>query len=153
MCSWYPLFEEYYLLCHTCHVQNSEWSVVYYRIWNSSSHCTKRYLIVKMDLKWWKLGLVYRNCLSIITCTKIKLRNIWPVHCADKWKKVRLILFYATICYEKSENNLFPLNFVNILASLDLNLNLLLASTNQEIVRRLSIFLYKAFKVSDSVTS
>ena len=30
-------------------------------------------------------------------------------------------------------------------------INLLLTSTNERIVRRLSIFLYKAFKVSDSV--
>ena len=32
-------------------------------------------------------------------------------------------------------------------------LSLLLASTNQEIVRKLSIFLYKAFKIRDTVTT
>ena len=117
-------------------------------------HCTKTYITMNMDRHLKRIMTKFRFDVSELSVHYYRYRS----H-AEKDLK-------CPLCGEAKEDEV---HFVLCCPMLDdrkqfitpkfckhpclFRLSLLLASTNQEIVRKLSIFLYKAFTIRDTVTA
>ena len=136
------------------HVQTSD-RFSMYRSFNSISHCTKTYITMNMDRHLKRIMTKFRFGVSELSVHYYRYRS----HVEKDLK--------CPLCGEAKEDEV---HFVLCCPMLDdirkqfippkcckhpclFRLSLLLASTNQEIVRKLSIFLYKAFKIRDTVTT
>ena len=126
-----------------------------YRSFNSISYCTKTYITMNMDRHLKRIMTKFRFGVSELSVNYYRYRS----HVEKDLK--------CPLCREAKEDEV---HFVLCCPMLDdirkqfippkfckhpcvFRLNLLLASTNQEIVRKLSIFLYKAFRIRDTVTT
>ena len=136
------------------HVQTSD-RFSMYRSFNSTSHCTKTYITMNMDRHLKRITTKFRFGVSELSVHYYRYRS----HVEKDLK--------CPLCGEAKEDEV---HFVLCCPMLDdirtqfippkfckhpclFRLSLLLASTNQEIVRKLSFFPYKAFGIRDIVTT
>ena len=134
------------------HVQTSD-RFSMYRSFNNISHCTKTYMSMDRHLKrivtkfrfdvselsvhYYRYRSHVEKDLKCPLCEEAKEDEVHFVLCCPMLDDIRKQFIPPNVCKHAC---LFTLS-------------LLLASTNQETVRKLSIFLYKAFKIRDTVTT
>ncbi|WP_419640662.1 hypothetical protein, partial [Thiolapillus sp.] len=136
------------------HIQTSD-RFSMYRKFNSISHCTKTYITMNMDRHLKCIMTKFRLGVSELSVHYYRYRNhteenlICPFCKEMKEDEVHFVLCCPVL--DDLRKQYIPPKFCKNPCCF--RLSLLLASTNQEIIRKLSLFLYKAFKIRDTIIS
>ena len=136
------------------HIQTSD-RFSMYRKFNSISHCTKTYITMNMDRHLKCIMTKFRLGVSELSVHYYRHRNhteenlICPFCKEMKEDEVHFVLCCPVL--DDLRKQYIPPKFCKNPCCF--RLSLLLASTNQEIIRKLSLFLYKAFKIRDTIIS
>ena len=136
------------------HIQTSD-RFSMYRKFNSISHCTKTYITMNMDRHLKCIMTKFRLGVSELSVHYYRHRNhteenlICPFCKEMKEDEVHFVLCCPVL--DDLRKQYIPPKFCKNPCCF--RLSLLLASTNQEIIRKLSLFLYKACKIRDTIIS